>query len=298
MFFSMFRLARIDVKWAYSHKGNNYFLHHNHSNPYYELILVTEGPVYLQVEQEKMELSTGEFLLLRPWETHKGWKQMNPQCGFFWVQFSVEPEMKLEKPVNNQLEVDFIHAKSNDLRITRDDLSESLYIPRRFYPLRRYELLSKIEKLIAQLQQPQGYFRYRATILLHQFIEHLAEDALNEYQVDSSIPSSFKTYRKLVTYLDEYYYCVTKEAIEKDLERNYHYLSQIFKKYANRTINAYITELRMQRAKHLLQANQSSIAEIAVEVGFQDPFYFSRMFKKLIGVSPTEYRQLNPLKQS
>ena len=52
-----------------------------------------------------------------------------------------------------------------------------------------------------------------------------------------------------------------------------------------------MTGRRMDRAKHLLRNPDKSIKEICAEVGYSDPNYFSRIFKKYQGVSPTEYKE-------
>jgi AraC-like DNA-binding protein len=52
----------------------------------------------------------------------------------------------------------------------------------------------------------------------------------------------------------------------------------------------YFNHLKMQRACQLLQFTGLRIKEIAAEFGFEDPYYFSRLFTKTMGVSPTDYR--------
>ncbi len=64
-----------------------------------------------------------------------------------------------------------------------------------------------------------------------------------------------------------------------------------FTKTFNDTPNNYITLQKLKRAKELLRITEMAISEIAYGVGFNDPFYFTRIFKKKIGLSPTEYRQ-------
>lgn len=54
----------------------------------------------------------------------------------------------------------------------------------------------------------------------------------------------------------------------------------------------YFIRMKMQRASSLLDLTDLSIKEIAASVGFADPYYFSRLFKKFIGCSPTEYRSI------
>ena len=53
----------------------------------------------------------------------------------------------------------------------------------------------------------------------------------------------------------------------------------------------YILEKKIARAKEFLDATEASILEISNSVGFLDPLYFSRIFKKKVGVGPEEYRK-------
>ena len=66
-----------------------------------------------------------------------------------------------------------------------------------------------------------------------------------------------------------------------------------FKKIFNDTPNNYITDQKLKRAKELLTITEMPVGEIAFGVGFNDPLYFTRIFKKKTGASPTEYRQHN-----
>ena len=53
---------------------------------------------------------------------------------------------------------------------------------------------------------------------------------------------------------------------------------------------AYFIQLKMQQACSLLAMTNLAVKEIALDVGYPDSYHFSRLFKKTIGVSPTEYR--------
>lgn len=55
----------------------------------------------------------------------------------------------------------------------------------------------------------------------------------------------------------------------------------------------YLTDVRMEKAKELLRNSSKSIKEICLEVGYADSSYFSRIFKKNVGVSPKEYKEEN-----
>jgi YesN/AraC family two-component response regulator len=82
--------------------------------------------------------------------------------------------------------------------------------------------------------------------------------------------------------------------MEKKFLRKYEYLCQLFKKYAGMSMVSYIRELRIQRAKHLLWNSSEPINEIAEQVGFPDPYYFSKVFKSIEGLSPTLFRKRQP----
>lgn len=70
-----------------------------------------------------------------------------------------------------------------------------------------------------------------------------------------------------------------------------YYLSKLFKEAEGKNFVEYVTELRMEKAKELLKAGEGSIKEICVSVGYGDPNYFSRIFKRYMGQTPTEYRE-------
>ena len=72
------------------------------------------------------------------------------------------------------------------------------------------------------------------------------------------------------------------------------HLRRIFRDVARITPVKYLMDLRLDQAKILLQSSNYSICEIALAVGFSDQYYFSRLFKKNTGQSPSEYKEKHP----
>lgn len=70
-----------------------------------------------------------------------------------------------------------------------------------------------------------------------------------------------------------------------------YYFSKLFKEESGENFIEYLTRIRMDRAKQLLEQKEKSIKEISLETGYADPNYFSRLFKKQTGMSPREYRE-------
>jgi AraC-like DNA-binding protein/ligand-binding sensor protein len=73
-----------------------------------------------------------------------------------------------------------------------------------------------------------------------------------------------------------------------------YYFCKMFKKATGLNFTEYVSRVRIEKAKNLLLNHNLRISEIAFEVGFQSLTHFNRVFKKFIGLSPTEYRSQLP----
>ena len=71
------------------------------------------------------------------------------------------------------------------------------------------------------------------------------------------------------------------------------YVCTFFKSETGQTLNQYITEYRMEKAKQLLKDARFKISDISSRVGYSDGNYFGKSFKKYCGLSPSEYREHN-----
>ncbi|MFD2668386.1 helix-turn-helix domain-containing protein [Listeria grayi] len=69
------------------------------------------------------------------------------------------------------------------------------------------------------------------------------------------------------------------------------YLSSIFKKYTQTSPIEYFIQLKIDQACKFMKLTDMKIYEIAKKVGYEDPYYFSRLFKKYMGLSPKVYRK-------
>ncbi|WP_127532952.1 response regulator transcription factor [Paenibacillus kobensis] len=79
------------------------------------------------------------------------------------------------------------------------------------------------------------------------------------------------------------------EDIARNVHLNYNHLCYVFKKETNMTINDYLTEVRMAKAKELFDRGEKVVQTIASQVGYADANYFGKCFKKYTGISPSKY---------
>ena len=69
----------------------------------------------------------------------------------------------------------------------------------------------------------------------------------------------------------------------------YHFI-HLFREYTGFSPHAYVTRLRLDKAKDLMVSTTMNISEIAFAVGYANPLYFSRLFKRHTGLSPSRFR--------
>jgi two-component system response regulator YesN len=126
---------------------------------------------------------------------------------------------------------------------------------------------------------------------------------LNELlkEVSFSITSKINNYnnksltlilRKAIDYLHKHYHeQVTLNEVAEHVYVSTSYISRMFKKELGRNFVDYLNGIRLEKAKELLKDPKYKTYEVAEMVGIQDAHYFSRLFKKYQGLTPTEYRE-------
>ncbi|MCD8398608.1 MAG: helix-turn-helix domain-containing protein [Lachnospiraceae bacterium] len=95
------------------------------------------------------------------------------------------------------------------------------------------------------------------------------------------------------TYIDTHYRDrLSLERLAADFYINKSYLARRFKEQFGLTVAAYIQQVRVGKGKELLRFSAATVEEIGLACGYEDANYFCRVFKKVEGCSPTEYRKM------
>jgi len=115
-----------------------------------------------------------------------------------------------------------------------------------------------------------------------QSIKSIREKRINNRLIIKAIEYIKKNYKNKITL----------EEVANELNISPHYFSKLFKDEVGETFIDYLTSLRIQKSKELLAENQLSGKEICFEIGYGDPNYFSRNFKRIVGITPTEYKEV------
>ena len=226
--------------------------------------------------------------------------------------FNVDEEAELVK-LRYKTEQDFMHAVERGDKTKALELINSsnvlFYFSERFpnQPLRRLKNLAIVLNTLLRTAAKNSSV---PAILIHRISEKFAFEIENAnqlkvlYQLEDRMiveycylvsSSSLKNYSTLIQraieHLQSFYdKQVNKEELAEFLSTHPSHLSRKFKEETKMTITTYQQMLRIKQAKHLLKTEDLTIEEIAWIIGYDDPSYFARVFKKETGSTPSHYR--------
>lgn len=126
-------------------------------------------------------------------------------------------------------------------------------------------------------------------IILLQFIHELWKKG---FIVENDTTGRNTVEKEMVSYIQQNY---TGKILLREFGEQFHlsekYISRYFKDHFHITLSQYVTYLRLEHAKQMLQETDISVTEVAMQSGYQNISYFIRSFKKTYGVSPLKYRK-------
>lgn len=156
--------------------------------------------------------------------------------------------------------------------------------------IQKLKLEANIEEIKSMFQE---IFIYSDGIkLLFQNLNKLIRGLINQWNKLKKMEQT-KPIRLARQYMQRYFKeTLTLEIVSGQVGLNPTYFSNLFKIETGQNFSEYLIEIRILNAKDLLTDTDISIADVADSVGYGDVKYFSKLFKKVTGLSPAEYRKL------
>lgn len=110
--------------------------------------------------------------------------------------------------------------------------------------------------------------------------------------VEEAADSMRDVVHQAARYIQEHYFePLTLSGLAEQFHVEHSYFSRIFKKEMGQTLMLYISGLRVEKAKEYMKGENNNLAEIAFMVGYDDYTYFNRVFRKVTGISPRDYKK-------
>ncbi len=258
---------------------------------YHEYIFyyILEGELFLREGEVNYHLKENDFIILEPSLEHSGWKAS--ECSFCYVHFVWEQLDTEWQPLSENGTLDNVESE------TGDRTKGSLLIPKYYHVegirnvLRCREI---IEKLVRCHHSREVFSDLRTANLFYELLLVGGTDyAQRLYKEQAPFKGKAKEIiPEIMEYLNQSYSSeISGDIIEERFHYNFDYLNRQFKKWTGEPIFAYLNRVRMERAKQLLQTGFYTVEEIAMQTGFQNVYYFERVFKKFYGITPGKMKR-------
>jgi AraC-like DNA-binding protein len=240
----------------------------------FDLLVVTQGCLYMGEEERQWRVESGMFLLLRPDRYHYAWEGCDRETHFHWLHFRALGEWSEESQ----------QTKPKPLTPFSEQTPLVVTIP-------RFGQLKDENEVVQRLETLRVMYNRTGVRLEHQIeFQHILL-ALGQ-DPSSGFSSSVRHLAgQAVVYLREHF----REPFRNDAlgtALNFHpmYITRCFRQVYGCTPLTYMTKFRIEQAKQLLTNSDLPIGRIAEQCGFETFSFFTRCFHKHCGVSPREYR--------
>jgi AraC-like DNA-binding protein len=151
-------------------------------------------------------------------------------------------------------------------------------------------ILQIFEDLIKNGHIDSPYTPLLCKAILEQLILKIAEASIFEHP---RTKASFYTYQNSREVIEKNFLTLQSlEQIAEECNIDSAYLCRLFKRFGNRSPYQYLMRMKMNLAAKRLRLPNSLVKEIAFELGFNDPFHFSRVFKRIFGIPPSTFKNL------
>lgn len=239
----------------------------------FELMAVQRGVLYIADEQGEYEVHEGEYLLMPPTQQQYGWKPSD--CSFHWMHFipsppesyEVLPATKADRPTDSGYVIlpgqgrltsrNRVHTLMRQLSDTERrymDPEENMFLAT--------GVLCEIQN---QIRHAPGFHSEKDNILFEQIEDYIYSNIGSRLQVKD---------------------------IAEHFGYNEKYLTTIFREKTNTSLKQHIISAKMERARFLLCNTNASITEIAWYLSYWNEQSFATAFKKCMGMTPSEFRQM------
>ncbi len=256
------------------------FVFAGEKHDFWEMVYVDKGSVEIQRNDEKIVLSQGEIVFHRPNEFHSI-KALNSSPNFFVVSFVCNsPAMAYFEKYHTVLDKTL---KSFIASIVKE--SEHTYIIPKNDPLLK-KLVKKENAAIGGEQLIKTYLEQLLILLMRNITKLGKTDVFpSKESMESHLVVSVKAF---IQDNLEKPFRVSELCAELGYSKSY--LSRIFQQQTGGTIANFAIREKIKKAKRLIRENAMNFAQISDRLSFDNPQYFSRVFKRITGMTPTEFR--------
>jgi AraC family transcriptional regulator, transcriptional activator for feuABC-ybbA operon len=251
--------------WKYKRKITRKLKHH-------ELFLVTAGKGYITTENKKYSLKQGMLFYLKPNILHCIESDLSEPLNFLSVHFS------------------FVHVNFYDDKWDLTTENKALELPPMQEFKNYYPVFYTFKKLVETWSIKLPAYEFLCKTMLQKLLFEIYDNLKRQ---NTNYSTTLKV-EKIIKYLHENINrSVTLKELSELVSLSPSYLSRTFKDTTGYSIIEFFNKMKIDKAEALIIVGDKKIKEISESLGFKDEFYFSRLFKKIEGISPKEFYSKN-----
>lgn len=271
----------------------------------YELCIVTKGILYISYQGTKYSIRTGQYLLMYPDITNNyQYGYRSSLVDFYWLHFTTSYPPNI---VPIDYTKSFFADYPNHIVIPEQG---TLLNPEQVtvllshlqdYTSSNYKLSNVTYKATAVPDFPfaKPVMDYLTTTILSEIYRQECLQRIKETVNTNSEPFKKRIYYSILDYIQKN---VTHNLKVQDIAStfgyNEKYLSRIFKSTTGMTLKQYILQEKIKLANQYLSETESTISEISFSLGFSDVHHFMKLYKKIVGLTPSKYRNTFPKRRN
>ncbi|ANB62065.1 helix-turn-helix domain-containing protein [Anoxybacteroides amylolyticum] len=247
----------------------------------FDLLYVKKGCLYMMEGDTFFEVREGEYVILVPEREHYGNRECMEDTLFVWLHFMIDQYKFVEKEGVGwhdliQREATYVEAAQYVFHIPQHG---------------KVQQKERIEQLLGNIVDLNEHSApdhpLRQQLYFSEFLLQLQKQALH-------IPTaSEKVCAEAIQYIQAHYHePFDMKILAQSLCFHPDYITRCMQKTLGMSAIQYVHYFRLSKAKKKLSETNDTIDAIAKQVGFEDGAYFSRLFKKVEGITPTEYRRI------
>ncbi|MCC6290443.1 MAG: AraC family transcriptional regulator [Chitinophagaceae bacterium] len=246
-------------------KAAFHYRQREHGSPQNILIYCVDGEGWAQVKKQKILIRQGAYLILPKDVKHVYEADQHKPWSIFWLHFKGSLDSAYVKALTQNTESFSGIVSYNEERLTLfNNMYNTLQAGYSFDNLNYVSML--LHHYLASFCYPQTFN---------------PNQPRDEEEIDVAI-------RYMQDHIHE---MLTLKAVADHIHRSASHFSALFKKKTGYPPLEYFNYIKIQYACQMLEFTNLQVKELAYKLGFQDPYYFTRLFTKLMGLSPQGYRK-------
>lgn len=271
-----------------------------HSHDFYELTIVLEGELHLQIENETVTYHAGECCLCNKNIRHKELHDSEFEIILFMFQ---------EEYIKSVLEQDLLYDEEGRSctnhtffhHLFSENQKLSFYSAKEYIDFRRKKSFDPddfyrlINAIVLELSESRSGRNYMVRGYFCRFIAMLGDEENYLIQTHQTrISKEERLFYQVSWLLQNRKGRISRGELEKELNYNSDYINRVIKKYTSQTLSDYSRAFLLKEAAELLKNTDKRVGEICEELGYTNRSHFNRLFIERYGMTPAEYRALEP----